>query len=78
MCYCKFATTNIDKRLIRSIIHQGLPIQKKHSQKFAYLEHMEIERFLGVHPSQLVVCICKTELITRCKPIDLVKPKARK
>lgn len=42
------------------------------------LEHVEIKGFLWISPSEFVICVGKTQLVTRSKSFNLVKPKARK
>lgn len=37
-----------------------------------------MERLGRIHPSQLLVCVGKTQLITRGKPVNLIEPEAGK
>lgn len=34
-----------------------------------------MKRFVRIHPSQLLISICKTQLITRSKPVNFIEPK---
>lgn len=40
-----------------------------------HLEHIKMKRFIRIHPPQLLISICKTQLITGSKSVDFVEPK---
>jgi hypothetical protein len=43
--------------------------------RIIYLEHIKIKRFARILPFQLLVCICKTQLITRSETFNFIEPK---
>lgn len=43
-----------------------------------YLEHVKVKRFRRVCSSKLQISISETELISRGKTLDFIKPKAGK
>lgn len=53
------------------------PVAKQfgHVPPLSVLEHAKMKRSVRVHPSQLLIGICKTQQITRSKPIYFIEPK---